>query len=93
MMINGKDDRENWLRSNAVSAGSALCAGCQQIADKPDQWCDMFRVAPEGLPCTQHDQFAPIREAMVKTGMAKLVIAAAVIGMPNDKAETSERSE
>jgi hypothetical protein len=43
----------------------------------------MFREAPEELPCAQHDQFAPIREAMVKTGMAKLVIAATAIGMPN----------
>lgn len=60
------------------SAGSALCAGCQWIADKPGQWCDMFRHAPEELPCTQHDQYAPIREAMVKTGMAKLVIAAEI---------------
>jgi len=56
------------------------------MANKPGQWCDMFREAPEELPCTQHDQFAPIREAMVKSGMAKLVIAAAVIGVPNDKA-------
>jgi hypothetical protein len=43
----------------------------------------MFREAPEQLPCPQHDQYAPIREAMVKSGMAKLVIVAAVLGLPN----------
>jgi hypothetical protein len=50
----------------------------------------MFRDAPEELPCTQHDQFAPIRGAMVKRGMARMVIAAAVIGMPNVKAVATE---
>jgi hypothetical protein len=67
-----------------VSRKADGCAGCQWRTDIRDEWCEMFRDEPEDLPCAQHDQFAPIREAMVKTGMAKLVIAA-VVGSTNVK--------
>lgn len=64
------------------SSGDPLCEGCQWRSDKSGQWCDMFRESPDVLPCAQHDKFEPIRRAAVNSGMANLVIAAALISIP-----------
>ena len=43
------------------------CDGCQwQNMGKADHHCYMFATAPETLPCTQHDKFNDVREAIVK---------------------------
>ena len=70
--------------TNSSSLAPA-CAGCQWISSDPDQWCEMFRNTPEELPCSQHDNFKPIREAMVKSGMANLVVATAAFAAPLTK--------
>lgn len=37
------------------------CEGCRHITNKVDEWCYMFRDAPEQLPCGQHDKYAELR--------------------------------
>ena len=42
-----------------------FCADCShRPVGAPGDWCYMFQRAPDRLPCTQHDKFAPERAAM-----------------------------
>jgi len=33
------------------------CERCSHITDNKDEFCYMFKTAPDKLPCTQHDKF------------------------------------
>jgi len=33
------------------------CEGCKHITNRTDEFCYMFKKAPEVLPCGQHDKY------------------------------------